>query len=78
MAQRPDAPRKEASSTLEGRMDGFNSFRAAVCTIRIRRAVPFKRDRGAHRVQFTYQDARARKMLQEIRIRFFNKKWIKP
>lgn len=56
-------------------MDGFNSFRATVCAIRIRRS-PIQ-TRSRRRVQFTYQDTRT-KMLQGIRMRFFDKKRIKP
>lgn len=82
MAQRPDAPRKEVYPPLsrDARMDGFNSFRATVCAIRIRRAQSHSNEIAAQRrAQFTYQDAHAlRKMLQGIRMRFFDKNQIKP
>lgn len=65
------AAKRSASSALGTHVWTVLTHFAAVCTVCIRRAHPFKGDRG-EKTRFTYLDARMQKMYSKIGSRYFN------
>jgi len=59
------AAKRSVSSALRTHVWMVLTHFTAVCTIRTRRAYPFKRDRGG-RARFTYLDAHTQKMCSKI------------